>query len=191
MDRRILSVATMVVLALFTSACASRVDTQSDSADVEGNTKTFERAGVTFEYPGDWEAQTDAPVTMEMDSEAFAEALGPDENNVVVVQTQPVGGELSEDDVAGIEQQLDQSIRALVEGGSGEVTGGPDPLEAGGGFGYTWEFDHLDLEGTAGSGTAAIFFAGTNEYVLLCVFTDAQEEIEAGCDQILETFEIE
>ena len=191
MERRFFKAVSLVVLVLFASACASAVDTQSDPADVEGEVKTFERAGVTFDYPGDWEAQGDAPVSMSMESEAFAEALGPDENNVVVVQSQSVGQELTQEQVEAGEATLDEAIRALIEGGNGEVTAGPDPLEAGGGFGYTWEFSDLDLEGTPGSGKAAIFFVGSNEYVVLCVFTDAEEEITAGCDQILETFAID
>ena len=195
MDRRFFAVVGMVVIVLFASACGGESDPDTDTggdtdvAEVE-DANTFEQGGVTFEYPGDWEAQTDAPVSMEMDSEAFAEALGPDENNVVVVQAQPVGQELTEEDISGAKSQLDASIRALIEGGNGEVTAGPDDLDAGGGFGYTWEFSDLDLEGTPGSGKAAIFFAGDDEYVVLCIFTDAEEEITEGCDQILATFEI-
>ncbi len=196
MDRKIFAVSSLVVLALFASACGGETadtdtDIDTEPAAVEGEANTFDQAGVTFDYPADWEAQGDAPVSMEMDSESFAEALGPDENNVVAIQAQPVGQEVTEENVAEARSQLDASIRALIEAGNGTVTSGPDDLEAGGGFGYTWEFDDLDLEGTAGSGKAAIFFVGSDEYVVLCVFTDAEEEIIAGCNQILATFETE
>ena len=190
MERRIFGVATVVVFALVTSACGSGADTVSDPAAPGSDTKTFERGGVSFEYPVEWDRQSDAPMTMEMDAEAFAEAIGPDENNVVAIQSATVEQEVTEDDVTEARSALDAAIRGLIEGGGGEVTSGPDDLDAGGGFGYSWEFSGVDLEGTIGSGRAAIFFVGVNEYVVLCVYTDAQDEIEAGCNQILTTFEV-
>lgn len=191
MERRIFGVATVVVFALVTSACGSGADTtQIPPPEAAADAATFEQGGVSFEYPADWETQADAPMTMEMDTEAFAEAIGPDENNVVAIQSATVEQEVTEDDVTEARSALDAAIRALIEGGGGEVTSGPDDLDAGGGFGYSWDFSGVDLEGTIGSGRAAIFFVGSNEYVVLCVYTDAQDEIEAGCNQILTTFEV-
>ena len=191
MDRKLFLVAASVALALVTVSCSSRMDTVSDAADPEGQVKTFERGGVSFEYPGDWDSQGDAPVTMEMNAESFTETIGPDENNVVVVQSAAVDRDVTQEDVVAIRDTLHTSIGALIEEGGGTVTSGPDDLEAGGGYGYTWDFTEVDLDGVSGNGTAAIFFVGFNEYVVLCVHTDQQQAIDAGCHHVLETFEVD
>jgi hypothetical protein len=171
-------VATIAALAL----CAFPLAACGDDDD---GPSTFQEEGFpfTFEYPGDFELTEDVSFDQSLGGSSDEDlSLSLDENNGIILQRYTLGQEVDESNLALAKREFD----ALLSQGGVEASRGQTGETAG--------FPSLEYESVAltvpedGESRIVILFEGDQEYLLNCQSTpDEREEVDAACQQMLET----
>ena len=152
----------------------------------------YDDNGVTFEYPGGWdEFPAKASATSTGSSELWSATVGPDKTNLVNVTAYQLNIAVTEENLDTIEAELDGVIKDVVDQAGGEITSGPDQEEVAGFPAYTYTWEDVEVDGEPKDSSAYFLFNGEIEYFFNCQFSaDTQEEVQGGCDQILESFTV-
>lgn len=198
MNKRFLTLLALVLaLALFGSACGGNggsTDTDdngsdSDQADVAAT--TYSENDVTFDYPEEWEEfDANAAASSMGSNELWDATVGPDDTNLVNITAYKLNVEVTEDNLADIEAELDGVIGQVVEQAGGSIASGPTATTLAGFPAYEYEWNDVDVDGEPKDSRAIFMFNGDLEYFMNCQYSDeSEEEILAGCELILETFE--
>jgi hypothetical protein len=153
---------------------------------------TYEDNGVAFEYPDGWdEFPAEASATSTGSNELWSATVGPDKTNLVNITAYQLNIEVTEENLTSIEAELESVIQDVVDQAEGTITDGPTADEVAGFPAYTFTWEDVEVEGEPKDSSAYFVFNGDIEYFFNCQFsTDTAEEIQAGCDQILESFEV-
>ena len=165
----------------------------ADEASSEPQTlSTYEDNGVAFEYPDGWdEFPAEASATSTGSNELWSATVGPDKTNLVNITAYQLNIEVTEDNLESIEEELEGVIQDVVDQAEGTITDGPTADEVAGFPAYTFTWEDVEVEGEPKDSSAYFVFNGDIEYFFNCQFSaDVADEIQAGCDQILETFEV-
>jgi hypothetical protein len=97
---------------------------------------------------------------------------------------------VTEDNLADIEAELDGVINEVVAQAGGSIASGPTATTLAGFPAYEYEWNDVDVDGDPKDSRAIFLFNGNIEYFMNCQYSDASEEdILAGCEVILDTFE--
>jgi len=139
--------------------------------------KTFEREGVSFTYPADWEEREIGEVTP---GAAFITAFAPGEGlNGLIFEINEGGPPVDESNIDAVAED--------VAGALQESTEGPNRLTVDG-------LPALRIVSHPQSGLArqiTSVFDGTTAYVFDCGFTpERSDEMQRGCSQALESFKV-
>jgi len=168
-------------------------DPQAPAGDQdEEAASTYDDNGVSFEYPSGWdEFPAEASATSTGSNELWSATVGPDKTNLVNLTAYQLNIEVTEENLASVEAELDQVIQGVVDQAGGEITSGPTEDEIAGFPGYTYTWEDVDVDGEAKDSSAYFLFDGDTEYFFNCQFSAAtEEEVLGGCDQILGSFEV-
>ena len=179
-------------IAIAGAACSEdapepRVTSEDDD---QQSVATYEENGVSFEYPGEWdEFPAEASSTSTGSNELWSATVGPDKTNLVNVTAYQLNIEVTEENLGSIEAELDGVITDVVDRAGGEITSGPDVDEVAGFPAYTYTWEDVEVEGEPKDSSAYFIFNGDLEYFFNCQFSsDRQDEVMAGCAQILDSF---
>lgn len=152
-----------------------------------GSDGVFDREefGFTFEYPTDFTESDDVKIDENLGSEAAASyGIGLDDDNVILVQRYDIEATVTDSNLDQVKRQLDALLSKYVSGTS------TTPTEVAG-------LPALTADGvpvatvSEGESRFVFFFDGDVEYELNCQSTPAhRDEIEAACDQALETLSL-
>ncbi len=186
--RRSRAVGALLLVTLFVGACGG--DDEGDSGDSGEDAAQFDSQGVTFEYPGDWGEVEDISTTAEAGNLQWQEGVGVDSGNLILVSEYLLNIEITDENVGDLEAEIVTAIGGLVEDAGGTVGGDPEPTTVGGFPAYTFEASGITtVEDKTVDSRFILIFDGDTEYFLNCQYeTDHEEEILAGCDQVVETF---
>ena len=183
----------VVLVVLIAAACGGDAEQPDAGDDGEAPAAaTYDDNGVTFEYPADWdEFPAEAAATSTGSNEIWSATVGPDKTNLVNVTAYQLNLEVNEENFESIETELDQVIQDVVDQAGGEITAGPDPDEIAGYLAYTYRWEGVEVDDEPKDSSAYFLFAGDVEYFFNCQYSDdTVEEIQAGCDQVLSSFEV-
>lgn len=153
---------------------------------------TYEENGVAFEYPEGWdEFPAEASATSTGSNELWSATVGPDKTNLVNITAYQLNIEVTDENLASIETELESVIQDVVDQAEGTITDGPTADEVAGFPAYTFTWEDVEVEGEPKDSSAYFVFNGDIEYFFNCQFSaEVEEEIMAGCNQILESFEV-
>ena len=194
MNKKSLAViALLASLSMVAGACGGDntvVNEDAREAEEEG-TNTYDENDVTFDYPEEWdEFSADASAMSTGSNELWDTTVGPDETNLVNITAYKLNIEVTEDNIADIEGELNGVIQQVVSQAGGEVAGGPTQTTLAGFPAYEYEWAGVEVDGEEKDSRAVFLFDGDTEYFLNCQYSaDAEEEILNGCELILESFE--
>ncbi len=182
----------LAVLLLFVVAGCARGDNEEAPDGGAAGSATYSDNGVTFEYPGDWEEfPAEASATSTGSNEVWSTTVGPDKTNLVNVTAYRLNIDVTEENLDTIEAELDQVIQGVVAQAGGTITDGPTAGEVAGLPAYTYTWQNVDVDGEPKDSEAYFLFDGDTEYFFNCQFSDeVADEVRAGCDQVLATFEV-
>ena len=188
------SLLVVALIALVAVACGGDTEEPTVTSDngTEAEAATYEDNGVSFEYPDSWdEFPAEATATSTGSNELWSATVGPDKTNLVNVTAYQLNIEVTEENIGDVEAELDQVIQGVVDQAGGEITDGPTAAEIAGFPAYTYTWQDVEVEGEPKDSSAYFVFSGDVEYFFNCQFSDdTKEEIQGGCDQILESFEV-
>ena len=150
----------------------------------ESGSATFEDDGfaITFEHPASFEEIDDVSIASTAGAASRADAArGLDEKNLILVSRYDLNVEVDDENLDQVKAELDG---VLSQAARQDLSG--TQVEFGGLPGYEYAFD-LDSEPPVQSRFVALFDDGT-EYTINCQSTsERREEMEAACQQALDT----
>jgi hypothetical protein len=199
MNKRLLSMlALALALALFGVACGggdngSSGDNGATDEEPESDVEaaSYSDNDVTFDYPEEWEEfDANAAASSMGSNELWDATVGPDDTNLVNITAYKLNVEVTEDNVADIEAELDGVIKQVVDQAGGTIASGPTATTLAGFPSYEYEWEGVDVDGDAKDSRAIFMFNGDTEYFVNCQYSaDTEEDILAGCELSLDTFE--
>jgi hypothetical protein len=158
----------------------------------EGEYKTFEGDGFSFRYPEDWEqreASGAAEVGNSISSVMFAPSRGANGLTVNVYRLQVA---VIEDNVESIEAEVAATTEQIFRQAGGRLTDGPTRVTIAGHPGYSATGTAMTPEGARVESRVNLLFDEATEYFLNCQYTPSgAEEMKRGCDQAVESFQVE
>lgn len=180
----------LVLLLLVLVACGR--DGDEPAVTDGGEAQTYRENGVSFEYPAGWEEfPAEAAATSTGSNELWSATVGPDKTNLVNLTAYQLNIAVTEDNLDGIEAELDQVIQGVVDQAGGEITDGPTADEIAGFPAYTYTWEDVEVDGEPKDSEAYFLFDGDTEYFFNCQFSDdVADELQAGCAQVLGSFEV-
>lgn len=201
MSKRLPSIlALALALALFGAACGGSNGDNDDESNEnateteetpEVETKSYSENDVSFDYPEEWdEFNADAAASSMGSNELWDATVGVDDTNLVNITAYQLNVEVTEDNLADIESELDGVIKQVVQQAGGTIASGPTATTLAGFPAYEYEWNDVDVDGDPKDSRAIFMFNGDVEYFLNCQYSaDSEEDILAGCELILDTFE--
>ena len=191
--RSVIAIALAAVVVLG-AACGGDSDEPEVTSEEGGESAaSYSDNDVTFDYPSDWEEfpEAEATATSTGSNELWSATVGPDKTNLVNVTAYKLNIDVTEENVDSIEGELDQVIQGVVDQAGGEITSGPTAEDVAGFPAYTYTWEGVEVDGEPKDSSAYFVFVDDIEYFFNCQYSDdTEEDIQAGCDQILETFEV-
>ncbi len=196
MNKRFLASVFVLSVAMIVGACGgdggNSDEGTADAGDQEEvETQTYAENDVTFEYPADWdEFSADAAASSAGSNELWDATVGPDETDLVNITGYQINIEVTEENIVDIEAELNGVIQQVVDQAGGTLESGPTQTTHSGFPAYEYEWSGVKVDQEVKDSRAVFLFNGNLEYFLNCQYSaETEEEILAGCDLILETFE--
>ncbi|MBA3727696.1 MAG: hypothetical protein H0W94_00525 [Actinobacteria bacterium] len=154
-------------------------------------TKTFSAQGISFDYPGDWGDITGQQFSSQTGTEVFGKNFGIDGSNAAIFSIYEINVPIDASNIEQYRGEIDSTVAGLENESGGGVLRGSVTITMGSLPGYRYEVEGMTPDGTEVQSRLVLVFDGTTEYFLNCQHTDEHaEEIEAGCDQIVESFAV-
>jgi hypothetical protein len=146
----------------------------------------------SFEYPEGW-SELDAEFVAEAPNNTSSVSVGPEETgvNLVTVGSFEVPVEVNADNLEQYRDEITAGVEQLFTQAEGSIEEGPIPITVGGLSGYRFEgTSTTPIEGAGEVHTRSIqVYDGTTGFFINCQYAaDAQEEILAGCQQVVDSF---
>jgi hypothetical protein len=83
-------------------------------------------------------------------------------------------------------------VESAFQQGEGQLTAGPTRVPVGGLPALRFEGTSVTLAGVSVRSRLTLLYDGRNQYAVNCQFTpDRADEVNAGCDQIVDSFQVE
>jgi hypothetical protein len=176
--------AAVVVVALAVGAVVALSGGGSD-------TQTFSGHGVSFDYPGDWQALGPASFQVNSGDVTWSESFGVEAgSNGAIVTEYALQKDVSSVSDAALRTELDNLFKSTVNQAGGTITKPISPTTVNGTPGYQVSFT-ATAGGTDLTTDMVLVFQGTQQWNIQCQYTaDQQETILPGCQDIWNTFTI-
>ena len=157
-------------------------------AGCSGN--TFNEHGISFQYPEEWQEIPGVQFRSSTAGNQVArETIGLDTRNWATIAIYRINVPITAANLANFKDQITASIRDLTRRANGRIEGGPHRVTMGTFPGFRYEISGRSPDGVRVFSRIVLVFDETTEYFLNCQHTAARtEEIQAGCDEIMETF---
>jgi hypothetical protein len=188
--------ALLIALMMVAVACGGSGDGEAETAagddgGEETAVNTYSENSVTFDYPEEWqEFSADAAASSMGSNELWDTTVGPDDTNLVNITAYQLNIEVTDENIADIEQELDGVIQQVVDQAGGAIASGPTQSTLAGFPAYEYEWTDVQVDGEAKDSRAIFLFDGDVEYFLNCQYSaETEEDVLAGCQLILDTFE--
>jgi hypothetical protein len=157
-----------------------------------GGPNSIEEDTHSFEYPEDWQ-ELEAEFVAEAPNNTASVSVGPEETgvNLVTVGSFDVPVEVNADNLEDFRDDITAGVEQLFTQADGSIEEGPIPITVGGLSGYRFEgTSTTPVEGGGEVHTRSIqVYGGRTGFFINCQYgPDSQEEILAGCRQIVESF---
>lgn len=203
MTRRLTAAASLLMAVSVLAACSKSTSTpvassapekpsMSDTATAAPTMagKTMSDHGVTFSYPDSWETITGSKTTASAGSASWSESVGVSPVDLVLVSEYPLNVSVDPANLDPIEAEATSTMGSLFQQGGGTMVSGPTRSTMGGFPSLEYTGTVTSPEGTAVTSRVILAFNGTAEYFVNCQYSDSQqEEITAGCDQVVQSFQ--
>jgi hypothetical protein len=196
MSKRVPALIALIVALMMVAVACGGSDSGSgdtgeggDSDDAAVN--TYSENDVTFDYPENWEEFDADAAAMSPDSnEVWSTTVGPDDTNLVNITAYELNIDVTDENIADIQQELDTVIQGVVNQAGGEIASGPTQGTLAGFPSYEYQWTGVQVDGESKDSRAVFLFNNNVEYFLNCQYSaDAEEDVLAGCQLILDTFE--
>lgn len=153
-------------------------------------TNHIDSAGVSFDYPGDWHRLSSAAATPS-GSTASRIGVGIDQDNAAVLVVTHLSKPVTAQDFQQTEAALIQIIGQGAQRRGGTLSS-PAPFTLAGIPAFSLEIDGVrGPTGRVVSSRLVVALRGKTEYFLNCEHTtDHADEVDKGCDQIVQTFNV-
>jgi hypothetical protein len=153
--------------------------------------KKYEGDGYSFTYPEDWDEQD--PEAASQGGDVISSAyVGQDNTDVLAVLLYRVPVSITEANIDEYADDVFEQAREIYEGLDGELTARPTPVTMDGLPGFRYEGSLVNVDGVPVQARVTDVFDEMTEYYLYCQFTpEGAEEMKRGCDQAVESFEVE
>jgi PsbP-like protein len=163
---------------------------QVEGGQQEGRDKTFEGDGYSFTYPGGWSQSGPAPL---QGTDVPVLLFGPREGaDRLLVNVTRAGLSITERNIDEVSAQFAGEVDQLFRRAEGRLTKGPTRLTVGGLPALRFEGSGVTPEGDRIRSQVTVVFGGRTQYFLSCEFTpEGAEEMKRGCDQVVESFQVE
>jgi hypothetical protein len=196
MNKRFLGIVALAIALMMIAVACGGSDGSGDTGDSGGEdteeaANTYSENDVTFEYPADWEEFSAEAAAMSPESnELWDTTVGPDDTNLVNITAYQLNIEVTDANIAEIEEELDTVIQGVVSQAGGEIAAGPTQSTLAGFPAYEYEWSGVQVDGEAKDSRAIFLFNGELEYFMNCQYSaETEEDVLAGCQMILDTFE--
>jgi hypothetical protein len=198
MNKRSLGIVALFVALMMTAVACGGSGGGGDSGEAAegGDTEdtavnTYNENDVTFDYPEEWqEFSADAAASSMGSNELWDTTVGPDDTNLVNITAYQLNIEVSDANIADIETELDGVIQGVVDQAGGTIASGPTQTTLAGFPAYEYEWSGVQVNGEAKDSRAIFLFNGDVEYFMNCQYSaETEEDVLAGCQLILDTFE--
>jgi hypothetical protein len=176
---------------VFALACLAVTACGGGGNDNGDGDKTFEGDGYSFTYPGAWDEQD--PEAGAEGGEVLSSAyVGQDNTDVLAILLYPLRASITEDNIDDYADDVAEQARGIYEGLDGQLTAGPTPVTLDGLPGFRYEGSLVNVDGVRVQARVTDVFDGLTEYYLYCQFTpEHAEDMKRGCDQVLESFQVD
>lgn len=153
--------------------------------------KTFEGDGYSFRYPGSWSQR--APAAPAQGTDIPVLLFGPREGaDRLLLNVSRVGLSITESNIDSVSDQFAGEVEEMFRQSQGRLTKAPTRLTAGGLPALRFEGSGVTPEGVRVRTLVTVVFDGRTQYFLSCQYTpERAEEIKRGCDQVVESFQVE
>jgi hypothetical protein len=198
MNKRFLGIIALLVALMMTAVACGGSGGTGDAGSSDGGDDTEEAAAntysendVSFDYPADWEEFSAEAAAMSPESnELWDTTVGPDDTNLVNITAYQLNIEVTDANIAEIEEELDTVIQGVVSQAGGEIASGPTQTTIAGFPAYEYEWSGVQVNGEAKDSRAIFLFNGDLEYFMNCQYSaETEEDVLAGCQMIVDTFE--
>ena len=188
-----LSLALLALLCLALTSCGGGdSDENAGAGSGDNGTKTYEGDGFSFTYPEDW-------VELEVDFAGFENeevpnvvSVGPESGiDALAVRHEPAPFPMTEADLAQAKEELEPFVRQAVDYGEGRVISELAETTLAGMPALVTEISG-SIKGHPARLRLTFAWDGRTHYQVNCQYAQSHaEEMTAGCDQVLESFEVE
>jgi len=183
------------VLAVFAVTSLTGGDDESSTpagSSASAESQTYSGHGVTFNYPGDWQAFGPATFQVNSGNVLWSEAFGAEPGSSGTIVTEYV---LQKDvgSVSGKELQaeLQRLFDSTIEKANGELLQPLSPTTMNGLPAYQVSFTSV-TGGVDLTTDMVLIFKDSQQWNIQCQYTAAdQERVQPGCQEIWDTFAIE
>jgi hypothetical protein len=153
--------------------------------------KTFEGDGYSFTYPGNWD-EGEVEARAQSGNTVSSVAFGPSRDSLVNVEVYRLDVAITEENIDEATDELADVIAQTFEQAGGGVTAGPTRTTVDGLPALRFEASALTPDDERVQSRGTLVFDGSTEYYVNCQFTpDRAEEMNSGCDQVLNSFDVE
>jgi hypothetical protein len=182
------------LIALALAALAALLALSACGGGEDGGPSRVEGDGHSFEYPEGW-SQLEAEFVAEAPNNTASVSVGPEETgvNLVTVGSFEVPVEVNADNLEAYREDITAGVEQLFTQADGSIEEGPIPITVGGLSGYRFEgTSTTPIEDAGEVHTRSIqVYDGTRGFFINCQYQpDAQEEVLAGCQEVLDSFEV-
>lgn len=154
--------------------------------------QTFAAHGVSFAHPEGWRPIEVGSIRTSVGHPLSRDAVGIDGSNFVLVERYRVAISITDETFDRHRDALIQEWTQAVEHGGASVVGPVETIELDGLPGLRFGAAGVSGDGRPALSTMVLAFDGRTEYFVNCQRTEERAaEMEAGCEQVLDTFVVE
>ena len=188
-----IAVGILVCAAVILPGCGGSDESGTATGADGSESATYSKNGVSFRYPSEWEefsAQT-ADEGGGASNELWNASVGIEESDLVGLTAYQLNFAVDEQNIADIGSEVTDLVRQIVAEAGAEIDSPPAQTEIAGYPAYQADWSGVDVEGEPKSSHATFVFVDDVEYFFNCQYgPEAEEELLAGCDAVLDSFEV-